>query len=554
MSEDALERRLEPKESTAPEPQDREPTSFRWRDYASAQAWARSQGITGWKQWVEIAKTPARPPDIPFDPRLVYKEWRSWPAFLGTEMISFEQARAVARAHGVRDHHDWCELYASKKVLGLPSSPTAYYRDEWKGWHDFTGFKRRGATSTVERVLAAELACFIEIDANHKGIEIENVAGKQVLKRVDIISEKRRLLIEYDGVHFHRNLVDRDTRQTLALEALGWTVVRVREEGLPPISRHNVFVRPQAGRLSLTHEVLKHLVSIGLIHGADVDRVNEYGKRTSLLSAESEEVSVDRGGTLSFDEARAWARAFAAANGVKTFADFKALIHDPKTRLPPGIVTNPDRVYVHSWQGWNDFLDVGPVYWPYEKAKKWALSQNCGSVKEFHSRRPAEIHSRPERFYREWEGWEAFAGIKVQSVARVRRVRREYVSFEEARDFARKLGLKTRSDWSAFSSSGKRPASVPSNPEAVYLGQWSHWGDFLGSGSSPRRRSSGSDVRRLRARFDDSPLDLEPITPSESESLAASIRAMIYGPNQSLSAAEETGALAVGATRPRMRP
>ena len=58
-----------------------------------------------------------------------------------------------------------------------------------------------------------------------------------------------------------------------------------------------------------------------------------------------------------------------------------------------------------------------------------------------------------------------------------------WLPFEEARAFARRLGLKSYTEWSAYSRSGKRPGTIPAHPEGVYKGKWKNWGDWLGTGT-----------------------------------------------------------------------
>ena len=46
---------------------------------------------------------------------------------------------------------------------------------------------------------------------------------------------------------------------------------------------------------------------------------------------------------------------------------------------------------------------------------------------------------------------------------------KKFRSFEEARKFARSLGLNTYEDWQKFSKSGKKPKNIPSAPWETYL-------------------------------------------------------------------------------------
>ena len=60
----------------------------------------------------------------------------------------------------------------------------------------------------------------------------------------------------------------------------------------------------------------------------------------------------------------------------------------------------------------------------------------------------------------------------------------KYLPFDEARKFARKLGLKSQSEWKKYSKSEKIPVNIPKTPERVYRksSEWDGWGDWLGTG------------------------------------------------------------------------
>ncbi len=66
-------------------------------------------------------------------------------------------------------------------------------------------------------------------------------------------------------------------------------------------------------------------------------------------------------------------------------------------------------------------------------------------------------------------------------------------SFEEARNFARNLGLRTHVEWWQWSSGKLKrpnlvdiPPDIPATPETVYSEHWKGWGDWLGHGRSGR--------------------------------------------------------------------
>jgi hypothetical protein len=55
---------------------------------------------------------------------------------------------------------------------------------------------------------------------------------------------------------------------------------------------------------------------------------------------------------------------------------------------------------------------------------------------------------------------------------------------DEARDFVRSLGLKSRAEWQAYRKSGEKPDDIPTNPNIKYAEEgWSGMGDWLGTGT-----------------------------------------------------------------------
>jgi superfamily II DNA or RNA helicase len=58
----------------------------------------------------------------------------------------------------------------------------------------------------------------------------------------------------------------------------------------------------------------------------------------------------------------------------------------------------------------------------------------------------------------------------------------EYLSFEEAREFARNLNLKSAKEWYKWFKRGVRPENIPTNPDRTYKDKgWKSWADFLGT-------------------------------------------------------------------------
>jgi hypothetical protein len=75
----------------------------------------------------------------------------------------------------------------------------------------------------------------------------------------------------------------------------------------------------------------------------------------------------------------------------------------------------------------------------------------------------------------EWEGWGEFLGT-----GRIQDNQKQYISFEDARKWARSLNLKMYKEWRRLDLS-KIPADIPKKPEKTYKNKgWVDYNDWLG--------------------------------------------------------------------------
>ncbi|CAN5515657.1 hypothetical protein BH18THE2_BH18THE2_22250 [soil metagenome] len=59
----------------------------------------------------------------------------------------------------------------------------------------------------------------------------------------------------------------------------------------------------------------------------------------------------------------------------------------------------------------------------------------------------------------------------------------KFRAFAEARDAVHKLQLRSKKEWYKYTSSGRRPKDIPSQPYRTYKNEWRGWGDWLGTGT-----------------------------------------------------------------------
>ena len=115
--------------------------------------------------------------------------------------------------------------------------------------------------------------------------------------------------------------------------------------------------------------------------------------------------------------------------------------------------------------------------------------------------RPSDIPGSPPGYYRGkgWQGWGDFLGTGNVAPSDKKKF---YLPFEEARDAARKLGLKSSVEWYKFKKglmpeNGLLPPGVPQNPKHVYKKQgWIDYQDWLGR---PNKRNRWRPFEPARA-------------------------------------------------------
>jgi hypothetical protein len=124
-------------------------------------------------------------------------------------------------------------------------------------------------------------------------------------------------------------------------------------------------------------------------------------------------------------------------------------------------------------------------YRDFESAREFARSLNLKGDKEWREycksgNKPEDVPSRPDVSYKkDYKDLGDFLGTgNVATQARI------HLSFTEAREFARSLGLKGVKEWREYYNSNKMPHNISSRPDHIYKNkEWLGWGDFLGTGN-----------------------------------------------------------------------
>jgi hypothetical protein len=187
----------------------------------------------------------------------------------------------------------------------------------------------------------------------------------------------------------------------------------------------------------------------------------------------------------SFDDAREFARGL----GMRGKGEWHE--YSKSNSKPSDIPTNPNVIYKNKgWIGYVDFLgseNISPKerqYRSFDDAREFARGLGLSSSTGWHeyctsSNKPNDIPSNPNLNYKNkgWNGYGDFLGtgnIASQNIS--------YRSFDDAREFARGLGLKSMTEWRIYSKSGNKPDDIPADVQQTYQTKgWITVGDFLGN-------------------------------------------------------------------------
>jgi Phage-integrase repeat unit len=174
-----------------------------------------------------------------------------------------------------------------------------------------------------------------------------------------------------------------------------------------------------------------------------------------------------------------------------------AVLEELEKRLT-GEIEGIKRKISHEWKGWGDWLGTGTIAPQDTEWSKTGSKDSSLKLRIFEDARafvhtlglknkvqwkaycksgelPSDLPAYPPKPYSDkWNGWRDWLGLLG--------VKTEFKPFNEARTYARNLGLKSGSEWTKYYKSGKLPPNIPAAPSGVYEKDWKGWGDWLGTG------------------------------------------------------------------------
>ena len=152
------------------------------------------------------------------------------------------------------------------------------------------------------------------------------------------------------------------------------------------------------------------------------------------------------------------------------------------------IPSAPNQTYKdEGWISLGDWLGSGTIsnrdikYKYFKEAREFARKLNLKSSKEWREyckteAKPSDIPNYPSQAYK-GKGF-----ISMPDFLGYKNLFQEWLPFEEAREFARKLNLKSTKEWREYCKTEAKPSDIPNYPSQAYKGNgWNGIGDWLGS-------------------------------------------------------------------------
>ena len=398
-----------------------------WMSYEEAKEFIKSQGIKTSTEFRKWRQSGVRPVNFPSAPDVFYKEkWESWPEFLGKEWMSYEEAKEFIKAQGIRTFTEFRKWRQSGvRPVNFPSAPDVFYKEKWKSWPEFLGKEWLSYEEAKEFIKAQGIKTYTEFRKwRQSGVRPVNFpSAPDVFYKEKWKSWPNFLDKEWLSYEAAKEFIKTQGIRTYT-EFCKW-----RQSGVRPVNFP-----------SIPHVFYKE----------------KWESWPDFLGKE----------WMSYEEAKE----FIKAQGIRTYTEFRKWRQSGAR--PVNFPSAPDVFYKEKWKSWPDFL--GREWMSYEEAKEFIKAQGIKTSTEFRKWRqsgvrPVNFPSAPDVFYKEkWESWPEFLG-------------KEWLSYEEAKEFIKAQGIRTYTEFRKWRQSGARPVNFPSIPQFFYKEKWESWSDFLGT-------------------------------------------------------------------------
>ncbi len=141
-------------------------------------------------------------------------------------------------------------------------------------------------------------------------------------------------------------------------------------------------------------------------------------------------------------------------------------------------------ITIGDWLGKGERDSKNKQWRPFLKARDYVRALGIRNTGEWNAlcrsgNLPVDIPTDPRRIYAA-VGWQSMGDwLGTNSVASTKK---QFLTFEEARELVRARGFQTKTEYDAWARSDMRPPNIPALPSRTYARTgWRGWGDWLGA-------------------------------------------------------------------------
>ena len=473
---------------------------FTYLPFVVAREFARGLNLKSQKEWTAYAKSTQRPKNIPAKPGRTYKtEYKGIGDWLGTGFVAtrdrvyrpFNEARNFARSLNLKTSKEWfAYCKTGNKPEDIPTAPNSTYRGKgWAGMGDWLG---------NDKV------------ANHRRTFRPFEDARDYARSLKLTGKNDWTTWSASG----KRPSDIPGNPSKVYKGKGWKGMAdwLGTGNLHPSQKKALYCDFETAR--------EYVRSKQFESSKDFERFCKTDEKPDFLPPwPAQTYKKDWKGWGDFlgngkvathlREYRPFheARLFVHSIGLKNSDEWR--LYSQSGERPDDIPAAPNQVYKDlGWSGMGDWLGTGNVapkdmydYLPFEEAREFVRGLKLKNQKEWKafaksSERPTNIPSNPRVTYKN-QGWINLGDwLGTGSVASFNR---QYRAFEDARAFARSLGLKSSAEWFAYCKSGNKPVDIPAAAHSTYRDKgWNGMGDWLGTGRASNRNRTYREFEEAR--------------------------------------------------------
>ena len=403
------------------------------------------------KDTLEYARRYKENPKLPKNPRVTYDlEWRNrggWDAFFNTGLrkgkySTWEEASNAAKNLNIKNSIDYDKIYKSDSFL--PSKPRLWYLSEWEikgGWTSFLGIKKRTFYQTFSEAsnaaIALNISTFNEYRTRYKeDPKLPNCPNEVYRKEWISLGKWKGYLDHQENNKYHSWEDASKASISLGIRSAKEYALRYKDDP------------------KLPSDPRKHYKKYW-------NKNNQWQEFLSLPITYP-----------TFEEA---SKAAIKLN-INSRKDYRV-----RHKLDPCLPSNPEGKYRDVWRlkgGLNDFLGIIKIekYSCWKEASSAASKLNINSAHEYKTRykEDSKLPLHPSKAYSsDWQKKGLWLGF-LKKIGTMK-----YLTWSEASESAKKLGIKSSTEYNKLY---KNDASLPSSPSKTYSQAWKTnrgWSGFL---------------------------------------------------------------------------